>query len=124
LRGLHYQYPKPQGKLIRVVSGSIIDVVVDLRRSSKTFGRWASIKITSADDFQLWVPIGFAHGFLALDNNTLLTYKVTDFWSKDDEHTLLYNDPLLGIEWSDGSEFIVSKKDKKGVCLAELPFFD
>lgn len=124
LRGLHYQYPKPQAKLLRVVNGSIIDVVVDLRRSSSTFGCWSSIEIEASSDFQLWVPTGFAHGFMAMADNTLIVYKTTDFWMMDCEYTLAWNDPTLAIEWPSGIEPIISEKDRFGLEFSMLPYFD
>ena len=124
LRGLHFQYLNPQGKLVRVDYGSILDVVVDLRQSSETFKCWSSIKIASTSNFQLWIPIGFAHGFISLEDNTLIAYKTTDFWAKDYEQTLIWNDPDLGIEWPTGVNPIISKKDRAGLPLSKMRYFD
>lgn len=124
LRGLHFQNPHPQGKLIKVITGSIIDVVVDLRESSETFCHWSSIEISSNSDFQLWVPSGFAHGFLSLEDNTSVYYKVTNFWHSGSEYTLKWDDPDLSIEWPKGINPIVSKKDKLGLKLSDLRYFD
>ena len=100
LRGLHYQLPpSPQGKLVRCVSGSIFDVAVDLRRDSATFGRWVAAELTSENHQQLWVPMGFAHGFLTLSEHAEVLYKTTDFWCKDSERGLLWDDPELAITW-------------------------
>lgn len=119
VRGLHYQIQQPQGKLIRALTGKIYDVIVDLRRHSPTFRRMIGIYL-SADDYEaLWVPPGCAHGFLALEHDTRVTYKVTDYWAAQFERTLLWNDPALGIEWPipAGTTPIVSKKDAAGMPL-------
>ena len=100
LRGLHYQLPPyPHGKLIRVSSGAIFDVIVDLRINSKTFSSWASIKLDDINKKQLWIPSGFAHGFLALSNRTTVHYKVTNFWSKAHERSILWSDKSIDIDW-------------------------
>lgn len=124
LRGLHFQNPKPQAKLIRVVSGSILDVVVDVRKSSYTFGCWSSLTLSETSDFLLWIPAGFAHGFLALENQTIVTYKATDFWEKKYEKTLVWNDPDIGIEWPENIAPIISYKDLSGLPLSALQYFD
>lgn len=124
LRGLHFQNPFPQSKLLRVLSGAILDVVVDLRRSSETFGDWSSIEISEKSNFQLWIPIGFAHGFIALQNNTNVSYKVTEFWNREAEQTLLWNDPKLSIQWKSQGEPIVSEKDSLGLPFSDLTYFD
>ena len=119
LRGLHYQIRQPQGKLVRVLAGEIFDVVVDLRRSSPTFGKSCSVQLT-ADARSLWVPAGFAHGFLALAAETRVQYKVTDFWSREAERTLRWNDPALGLRWPlpAGVAPLLSAKDQEGALLA------
>lgn len=100
LRGLHFQNPpKPQGKLVRVVAGSVYDVAVDLRKNSPTFGKWVSATLTSENAEMLWVPPGFAHGVLVLEDNTHLLYKVTEVYSKDHDRALRFDDPTLGIKW-------------------------
>jgi dTDP-4-dehydrorhamnose 3,5-epimerase len=121
LRGLHYQEPMAQGKLVQVLRGSIFDVVVDIRRGSPDFGRWVSVEL-KADRFeQLWVPAGFAHGFLALSDQTEVIYKCTEIYSAQHEHTLLWNDSAIGIEWPAlGVPPRLSAKDRAGRRLAEL----
>jgi len=99
LRGLHYQLRHPQGKLVRVVRGKIFDVAVDIRRGSPTFGKWAAVMLDDSEMSALWIPPGFAHGFLALSDEVDVTYKCTDFYTPSDERGVLWNDPLLGISW-------------------------
>ena len=124
LRGLHYQIPHSQGKLVRVLSGEIFDVVVDLRRSSRSFGRHLSVRL-DAGARSLWVPAGFAHGFLALADETRVQYKVTDFWARAAEHTLQWNDAALGIDWPlpAGVEPLLSAKDREGQPLERAECF-
>jgi len=121
LRGLHYQIPHTQGKLVRVLAGAIFDVVVDLRRSSPTFGRSLAVNLDATHAQSLWVPGGYAHGFLALADDTRVQYKVTDFWSRDSEHTLAWNDPALAIRWpiAAGATPLLSDKDRGGALLAQ-----
>lgn len=124
LRGLHYQTPNPQGKLLRVVSGAIWDVAVDLRRSSPTFGRWAGVELSAANKRMFWVPPGFAHGFLSLEDGSDVLYKCTAAYSPADEHALLWNDPAVGIDWPlDGAAPQLSARDRAGVPLAEAATF-
>lgn len=125
LRGLHYQIPHTQGKLVRVLAGAIFDVVVDLRRSSATFGQSLSVSLDATRAQSLWVPGGYAHGFLALRDDTRVQYKVTDFWSRDSEHTLAWNDPALGIRWplAAGATPLLSDKDRNGALLARAESF-
>jgi dTDP-4-dehydrorhamnose 3,5-epimerase len=126
VRGLHYQIQQPQGKLIRVLTGKIYDVIADLRRQSPTYRRTIGIYL-SADDYEaLWVPPGCAHGFLALEHDTRVTYKVTDYWAAQFERTLLWNDPALGIGWPipDGITPIVSKKDAAGMPLERAAHYE
>jgi dTDP-4-dehydrorhamnose 3,5-epimerase len=113
LRGLHYQIRKPQGKLVRVVEGEVFDVAVDLRRSSSTFGRWVGERLSSQNQRMLWVPPGFAHGFLVLSQTADFLYKCTDFYDKASERSLAWNDPALSIEWPlpSGIEPVISAKD-------------
>jgi dTDP-4-dehydrorhamnose 3,5-epimerase len=120
LRGLHYQARQPQGKLIRVVSGAVFDVVVDLRRSSPAFGRAFTLELEADKHQALWVPPGFAHGFLSLADDTRVQYKVTDYWAPEWERTLAWDDPALGISWPlpAGGTPIVSDKDRAGTPLA------
>lgn len=120
LRGLHYQVKQPQGKLLRVLNGEIFDAVVDLRRSSDTFGQSVTLRLAANDGQSLWVPDGFAHGFLALADDTRVQYKVTDYWAPQCERTLAWNDPALGIHWPlpVGAEPLLSDKDRAGQSLA------
>jgi dTDP-4-dehydrorhamnose 3,5-epimerase len=125
LRGLHYQIPHTQAKLVRVLAGAIFDVVVDLRRSSPAFGRSLSVSLDATRAQSLWVPGGCAHGFLALADDTRVQYKVTDFWARESEHTLAWNDPTLGIHWPipAGAAPLVSAKDQDGAQLAQAETF-
>jgi dTDP-4-dehydrorhamnose 3,5-epimerase len=125
LRGLHYQVSQVQGKLIRVLTGSIFDVIVDLRRSSPAFGRSLSLKLNAGESRLLWVPPGLAHGFLALEDDTRVQYKVTDFWAPQAERTLAWNDPALGIDWPlpPQTDPILSDKDRRGQSLAQAETF-
>jgi len=125
LRGLHYQLPHAQGKLVRVLSGAIFDVVVDVRRSSPTFGRSATVNLDARRQQSLWVPVGFAHGFLALADETRVQYKVTDYWAREAEHTLAWDDPALDIRWPlpAGVTPLLSAKDREGAPLARAECF-
>ena len=124
LRGLHYQLPPySQGKLIRVVKGEIYDVIVDLRKESKTFTKWAGIKINSDIKNQLWIPNGFAHGFLTLSKEAIVGYRVTNFWAKDFERTLYWKDPDINISWPIKEKNFIPKlsaKDQQGNIFKEL----
>jgi len=124
LRGLHYQIEQAQGKLVRVVRGEVFDVAVDIRRSSPTFGRWVS-EIISAENFrQIWVPPGFAHGFLVLADDTEFLYKTTDYYAPEHERTILWNGPDIGIDWPiEGIELRLSDKDRKGSAFASADCF-
>src|SRR5690554_5061291 len=122
LRGLHYQLTHPQGKLVRVVQDEIYDVAVDLRRSSPTFGRSVGAILSADNKHQLWVPPGFAHGFYVISETAEMVYKCSDYYAPDDEHSLLWNDPALGIEWPPmPSEPVLSDKDKHGRLLKDTP---
>ena len=114
LRGLHYQIQHAQGKLVRVVQGSVFDVAVDIRKSSPTFGQWFGIELSSTNKKQLWIPAGFAHGFLTLENNTEFLYKTTDFYHPDYERSILWNDQEIGISWPTISDVKLSSKDQEG----------
>lgn len=116
LRGLHYQLTRPQGKLVRVVKGAVFDVAVDLRRRSENFGRWVASELSAENRRQMWVPPGFAHGFLALGDYAELVYKCTDYYDAEDERTLLWDDDSIGIEWplADAGALILSDKDRAG----------
>ena len=122
-RGLHFQYEFPQAKLVSVLSGEILDIVVDLRKSSKTFGDWCTFEISSKNNKQIFIPEGFAHGFLALQNDTKVFYKVSDFWNPKDEFTLKYNDKKINIELP-FEPILISEKDKNGLSFDEIPTFD
>lgn len=119
LRGLHYQLHKPQGKLIRVTQGEIWDVAVDLRRSSPSFGRWTGTKLAAAAPRLLWIPAGFAHGFLVISDEAEVLYKTTDFYAPEHERTLLWNDPALDIAWPLSGHPVMADKDWHGKPLAQ-----
>lgn len=123
LRGLHYQIAHPQGKLIRVVRGEAFDVAVDLRRSSPTFGKWVSVTLSEDNKRIFWIPPGFAHGFLALSENTDFLYKTTDFYSPADERTVVWNDPDLAIQWPISGVPVLSAKDANGRILRDAECF-
>ena len=125
LRGLHYQLnPMAQGKLVRVTKGIVFDVIVDLRQKSKTFKSWTSLILNCQDKNQIWIPKGFAHGFLTLSEEAILEYKVTDFWGKDLERTILWNDPSIAIEWPRLNNKLLepnlSFKDMNGLSLQSI----
>lgn len=124
LRGLHYQIWQPQGKLIRVVEGEVLDVAVDLRRSSPTFGRWEAVTLSGENKRTLWIPKGFAHGFRVVSENAHVLYKATDYYAPQHERSILWNDPDLKIDWQLEGEPIVSAKDQRGVPLAEAETFE
>ncbi|MEZ7816156.1 MAG: dTDP-4-dehydrorhamnose 3,5-epimerase [Burkholderiaceae bacterium] len=119
LRGLHYQIQHPQGKLVRVTAGEVFDVVVDLRSSSATFGRSYCITLSADNQKQLWIPPGFAHGFLVTSESAEFLYKTTDYWYPEFERSLLWSDPVLGIEWpiAQGQEPVLAKKDELALSL-------
>jgi dTDP-4-dehydrorhamnose 3,5-epimerase len=124
LRGIHYQILQPQGKLVRVTHGAVLDVAVDIRRSSPTFGKHFAIKLTPESGDMLWIPPGFGHGFLALTDQVGFAYKVTDYYSPAGERTILWNDPEVGIDWGiDPAEAIVSDKDRAGALLKDAEIF-
>lgn len=123
LRGLHYQLGQPQGKLVRVVAGSIWDVAVDLRRSSPTFGQWVAEELSEQNKRMLWVPEGFAHGFLVTSASADVLYKATDFYAPHCERSLLWNDPQLAIAWPLSGDPMVSRKDLAGLPLSEAETF-
>jgi dTDP-4-dehydrorhamnose 3,5-epimerase len=124
LRGLHYQLGRPQGKLVRVVVGEIFDVAVDLRRSSPTFGRWTGMALSAANRRQLWVPEGFAHGYYVASERAEVIYKCTDVYVPEEERTLRWDDPDVGVEWPLGAEPpVVSAKDAKGLAFTAAPTF-
>jgi dTDP-4-dehydrorhamnose 3,5-epimerase len=124
LRGLHYQIQQAQGKLVRVAAGEIVDVAVDLRRSSSTFGKWHAVSLSGENKKMLWIPIGFAHGFHVLSETAHVLYKTTDFYSPENERTLAWNDPDLNIDWQLRGDPILSLKDCQGVLFRDAEKFD
>lgn len=124
LRGLHYQLQQTQGKLIRVVSGTIWDVAVDVRRGSATFGQWVGEELSAENKRIFWIPEGFAHGFVVLSETADVLYKASDFYAPEHEHSLLWNDPDLGIEWPYQEEPVISAKDRAGLPLKQAKLFD
>ena len=125
IRGLHYQLKRPQGKLVRALSGGIYDVAVDLRRRSMTFGHWVGAHLTDRNHAMLWVPEGFAHGFCVTTEYAEIAYKCTDFYCPDDEHTIRWDDPDLKVEWpiAPGDAVSVSDKDGRGVAFKDAEYF-
>ncbi|MFM7404868.1 MAG: dTDP-4-dehydrorhamnose 3,5-epimerase [Erythrobacter sp.] len=124
LRGLHFQNPSPQGKLVRVTRGAVFDVAVDLRASSASFGQWVGVELSAANQRMLWVPEGFAHGFLTLENDTDFLYKCTALYAPQSEHTLAWNDPTVSVEWPLAQlDPVISEKDTRGLALADVPVF-
>ena len=124
LRGLHYQLPPhPQGKLVRVTQGAALDVAVDIRRGSPTFGQWVAEELSADNRRQLWIPEGFAHGFVALQDNTRFLYKTTDFYARDSERAIRWDDPALGIAWPAGLQPRLASKDAEAPLLADAEVF-
>jgi dTDP-4-dehydrorhamnose 3,5-epimerase len=125
LRGMHYQIQSPQAKLVRVVTGAIYDVAVDVRRNSPTFGHWVGTELSENNHRMMWIPVGFAHGFLSLTDETQLVYKCTDFYASQYERTIMWNDPDLAISWPipAGERPIISGKDSAGSPLKEADLF-
>ena len=123
LRGLHYQIQQPQGKLVRVVLGSVFDVAVDIRKSSPTFGQWVGVELSEENHRQLWVPPGFAHGFLVLSETAEFLYKTTDYYAPEYERCIAWNDPAIGIQWPLMAEPSLSAKDQQGLALSDAETF-
>ncbi|WP_303787201.1 dTDP-4-dehydrorhamnose 3,5-epimerase [Azovibrio restrictus] len=123
LRGLHYQIRQPQGKLVRVAQGEVFDVVVDLRRASPTFGRWHGLVLSALNKRQLWIPPGFAHGFLTLSDTAEFLYKTTDYYAPEHERSLAWNDPQVGIRWPLEGEPLLSAKDRQAPGLDQAEVF-
>jgi len=123
LRGLHYQIRQPQGKLVRVVAGEVFDVAVDIRRSSPTFGRWVGAMLSGENKLQMWVPPGFAHGFLVTSESAEFLYKTTDYYAPEHERCIAWDDPAIGIEWPINDAPILSEKDRIGKRLADAEVF-
>ncbi len=124
LRGLHYQIQHPQGKLVRVVEGEVFDVAVDLRRSSPSFGRWVGERLSADNHKQLWVPAGFAHGFVVLSESAQFLYKTTDYWYPEHERSLLWNDPAISLDWPLQGQPLLAPKDAAAVPLREASCFE
>jgi dTDP-4-dehydrorhamnose 3,5-epimerase len=123
LRGLHYQVGRPQGKLVQVLEGEIFDVAVDIRKSSPTFGRWAGVTLSAANRRQMWIPVGFAHGFVVTGGEPAeVLYKTTDYWAPECERCIRWDDPVIGIEWPVATPML-SDKDRNGKSLAEAEVF-
>jgi dTDP-4-dehydrorhamnose 3,5-epimerase len=123
LRGMHYQIQQPQGKLMRVTAGAVFDVVLDLRKSSATFGQWYGVELSADNKKQLWIPPGFAHGFTVTSDMAEVQYKTTDYWAPEFERSVIWNDPAVGIAWPLEGEPLLSAKDKGGVPLAQAETF-
>lgn len=123
LRGLHYQLHQPQGKLVRVTSGAVYDVAVDLRRSSPRFGQWTGHELSAENKHMLWVPPGFAHGFLVLSESADFLYKTTEYYAPEHERCVLWNDPAIGISWPLNGEPALSAKDKVGSLLKDAEVY-
>ena len=124
LRGLHYQIQHAQGKLVRVVQGEVFDVAVDLRKRSATFGQWVGVHLSAENHRQLWVPPGFAHGFVVLSESAEFLYKTTDYWYPEHERSLLWNDPAVGIDWPMEGQPLLAAKDAAGKPLAQAEVFE
>jgi dTDP-4-dehydrorhamnose 3,5-epimerase len=125
LRGLHYQVERAQGKLVRAATGEVFDAVVDLRRSSPAFGKWAGFVLSAGNKRMLWVPPGFAHAYFVLSDSADFLYKTTDYWAPQHERCIVWNDPAIGIEWPlDGLSPTLSAKDREGLRLADAPTYD
>jgi dTDP-4-dehydrorhamnose 3,5-epimerase len=124
LRGLHYQIKQPQGKLVSAVRGSVFDVAVDLRKSSASFGKWFGAELNETNHRQVWIPAGFAHGYLVLSETADLLYKTTDFYEPKHERCLMWNDPEIGIEWPLAGEAVLSAKDRQGLPLSKAELFE
>jgi dTDP-4-dehydrorhamnose 3,5-epimerase len=124
LRGLHYQIKHPQGKLVRLVEGEVLDVAVDVCRSSPTFGRWEAVRLSSENKRMLWIPVGFAHGFRVISESAQVLYKATDYYAPEHERTVAWNDPDLKIDWKLEGEPIVSEKDQRGMALRDAETFE
>jgi dTDP-4-dehydrorhamnose 3,5-epimerase len=123
LRGLHYQIQQPQGKLVRVCSGTVFDVAVDLRRQSPTFGQWVGVELSADNKRQLWIPEGFAHGFVVLSEFADFLYKTTDYWAPRYERTILWRDETLAIDWPLGTEPMLSAKDAQGLTFDQAEYY-
>jgi dTDP-4-dehydrorhamnose 3,5-epimerase len=124
LRGIHYQVVRPQGKLVRATGGRILDVAIDLRRSSKQFGRWVGVELSAENRRQLWVPPGFGHAFLVLSASADVLYKTTEYWYAEHDRTILWSDPAIGIRWPLSGPPVISEKDASAPLLERADLFD
>ena len=123
LRGLHYQIQQPQGKLVRVVRGAVFDVAVDVRKGSATFGQWVGMELSEDNHKQLWVPAGFAHGFLVTSDSAEFLYKTTDYYAPEHERCIAWNDPTIGIDWPVTTQPSLSAKDQQGLAVRDAETF-
>ena len=123
LRGLHYQVQQPQGKLVRVVGGAVFDVAVDIRKDSPTFGKWVGVELSEDNHRQMWVPPGFAHGFLVISDNADFLYKTTNYYSPEHERCIAWNDPTIGIDWPIDQNPSLSAKDQQGLAVGDAQTF-
>jgi len=123
LRGLHYQINQPQGKLVRVTNGAVYDIAVDIRKSSSTFGQWVGVELSAENNRQLWVPAGFAHGFVILSDSADFLYKTTEYYAPEHERCIKWNDPDLAIDWQYKDEPALSEKDQQGSLFIEAEYF-
>ena len=124
LRGLHYQIRQPQGKLVRVIAGEVLDIAVDIRKSSPNFGNWVGVKLSAENKKMLWIPKGFAHGFVVLSDSAEFLYKTTDYWAPEHERCIIWNDPDLAIDWQlAGATPLLSVKDQAGKLLGDAETF-
>lgn len=123
LRGLHYQIRQAQGKLVRVIAGEVFDVAVDLRKSSPTFGQWTGIALSAENKRQMWIPVGFAHGFVVTSESAEFLYKTTDYWAPEFERCIIWNDPAIGIEWPLTDAPLLSEKDRNGTLLKDAEVY-
>lgn len=124
LRGLHYQIRQPQGKLVRVIAGEVLDIAVDIRRDSPNFGNWVGVNLSAENKKMLWIPKGFAHGFVVLSDSAEFLYKTTDYWAPEHERCIIWNDPALAIDWQLGDATpLLSAKDRAGKSLSEAEIF-
>lgn len=123
LRGLHYQIRQPQGKLVRVVAGEVFDVAVDLRKGSATFGHWVGMTLSAENKRQMWIPEGFAHGFVVTSDSAEFLYKTTDYWAPEHERCIAWDDPAVGVAWPIDGAPVLSEKDRRGLSLTDAEVF-
>ena len=123
LRGLHYQIQQPQGKLVRVVQGAVLDVAVDIRKSSPTFGQYVAVELSAQNKSQMWIPVGFAHGFLVLSDTAEFLYKTTDYWASEHERSIIWNDEKIGIEWPTNIAPLLSSRDQAAKSFLDAEVF-